>query len=151
VKILTTLFFAAIVCVGCAHQHFTRGSGDAGQFILRQVVAHGGRPVSTNSLPLIGEQWSYFRDEYGVVMRLPHDRFPAVESFLHQSFGKPSVPLSETTDGGKVGIYGVKAIGAGIQFGYDKNEAFVNILRPISMEEMGEHLPKALKEIEKSK
>ena len=50
-----------------------------------------------------------------------------------------------------MGVYGVKAIGAGIQFGYDKDEAFLNILRPISMKEMAEHLPKALKELEKTK
>ena len=136
---------------GCARQHFSRGSGEAGQFILHQVVARGGRPVSTNSLPQIGEQWRYFQDEYGVVMRLPLSRFSAVEAFLRQSFGEPSMPVADTTDGGKLGVYGVKAIGAGIQFGYDKEATFVHILRPISMREMAEHLPKALKEMEKSK
>ena len=150
-KIFTSLFLAAVFCVGCAHQHFTRGSGDAGQFILRQAIAHGGRPVSTNSLPLVSDDWRYVEDQYGVVMHLPLDRFAVVESFLHQSFGEPSMPVAETTDGGKLGVYGVKAIGASIQFGYDKDATFVNILRPISVEEMAEHLPKALKEMEKSK
>jgi hypothetical protein len=99
----------------------------------------------------VSEQWRYVEDQYGVVMRLPLDRFSAVKSFLHQSFGEPSMPVADTTDGGKLGVYGVKAIGAGIQFGYDKDETFLHILRPISMKEMAEHLPKALKEMEKSK
>jgi hypothetical protein len=150
-KIFTSLFLATIICGGCAHQHFTRGAGDAGPFILRQAIAHGGRPVSTNSLPLVGDEWRYVEDQYGVVMRLPLDRFTAVESFLHRSFGEPSMPAVDTTDGGKLGVYGVKVIGAGIQFGYDKEVTFVNILRPISAEEMAEHLPKALKEMDKSK
>jgi len=150
-KISTSLYLVAVIWVGCARQHFTNGSGDASAFILRQTIAHGGRPFSTNSLPLVGEQWRYVKDEYGVVMRLPLDRFAAVESFLRQSFGEPSIPVVDTIDGGKLGVYGVTAIGAGVQFGYDKDTTFVNILRPISMKEMAEHLPKALKELEKIK
>ena len=145
------MFLSAVICAGCAHQYFVRGAGDAGQFILSQAIAHGGRPVSTNSLPWVGEHWRYFEDQYGVLMRLPLGQFPTVEAFLRQSFGEPSMPVADTTDGGKMGVYGVKAIGAVIQFRYDKEDAFVNILRPISMKEMAEHLPKALKELEKDK
>ena len=90
-------------------------------------------------------------DKYGVVMRLPLGQFPAVEVFLRQSFGEPSIPVTDMTDSGRLGVYGVKAIGAAIQFGYDKEETFVHILRPISVEEMAEHLPKALIELEKGK
>ena len=60
------------------------------------------------------------------------------------------MPVDDTTDGGKLGVYGVAAIGAGIQFGYDKGETFVNILRPISTKKLIEHLPKAMEEYQKS-
>lgn len=145
------LIFVAIICCGCASDRFKAGHGDAGRFILTQAIARGGRPVSTNSLPVLEVQWRYFQDQYGVLIRLPRDQFPAVEAFLHQTFGEPSIPVDDMKDEGKLGVYDVKSIGAGIQFGYDNGETFINILRPVSSEEMAEHLQKVVEQSQKSR
>jgi hypothetical protein len=58
-----------VICAGCASPQFIDGSGDAGQFILRQAVAYGGRPVMTNSLPQVGGPWRYSEEEEAVVVR----------------------------------------------------------------------------------
>ena len=79
---------------------FTKGTGDMGQFVMKQALKRGARPVATNNLPVVGEGWSYSEDQYGVVLGLPRERFSAVEAFLQQAFGAPAQVAIDTTDGG---------------------------------------------------
>jgi len=54
----------ALLC-GCARDdemHFTKGTGDMGQFVMQQALKRGARPVTTNSLPAIAGEWRYSED-----------------------------------------------------------------------------------------
>jgi hypothetical protein len=62
-------------------------------------------------------------------VHLPRDQFPALESFLHQSFGEPTIAVANTDDGGKVGFYGAKVMGANLVFGCNREAALVRIAR----------------------
>jgi len=96
-KIFNSLLIVGLLC-GCARRHFVTGQGDVGQFILRTAIQFGGTPVTTNNLPLISDGWSYLEDKGGIIINLKHQELPAVESFLHQSFGPPA--------GGNAGMNG---------------------------------------------
>jgi len=144
------LILAALtVLCGCAHRsepRFTQGTGDAGQFILRQAIARGGQPVSTNSLPAITNSWSYSEDQYGVIVRLRRDNYEAVEALLRQAFGPPKFGPTETIDGGKLGGYRLTPKGGGIQFGYDSRGTEVIVLRQLTKEEFDRAVSEMVKE-----
>ena len=38
---------------GCAHEHFTKGHGDVGQFILEHAVAYGGHRTTTKQIRIL--------------------------------------------------------------------------------------------------
>ena len=82
---------------------FTKGKGDMGQFLMQQALKRDARPIATKDLPLIAGDWSYFEDQYGVIVQLPRERFSDVEAFLRQAFGAPAHAPSAQTDGGKLG------------------------------------------------
>ena len=141
---LTVVFALYLVgCVGCAGNKFIHGSGDVGQYVLQQSIAQGGRPVSTNSLPVLGSEWSYYQDENGVAVHLPREQFPAVADFLRQAYGEPSMPVKSSANGRTMGIYDTENIGVGILFGIndgrDKNDAYILIVPGISMGELIKH------------
>jgi len=79
----------AFLC-GCSGEHYVRGRGDAGQFILQHALIYGGRPVTTNGLPTIGDDWQYVQDEFGVGVLLPASQYQPVQDFLRVAFGPPS-------------------------------------------------------------
>lgn len=142
--LVATLFF------GCAGDHFKTGRGDAGRFILEHAIARGVSPL-TNSLPSISGRWRYSEDKDGVVIRMSRQQYPAVEAFLRQSFGEPKIEPTETSDGGKLGVYRLSSKGGGIQFGYDSKQTQIIILRPISTVEIFRGVIEATKELEKSR
>jgi hypothetical protein len=123
VKIWASLFALALVC-GCAHQRFVAGHGDAGQFILDMAVQFGGTPTTTNGLPAISDQWRCSEDAGGFVVHLSQQEFPAVEQFLHQSFGQPAGGQP-----GRNGYYRLTTNGGSIYFTDDDGETTVIILR----------------------
>jgi len=104
------------------------GTGDAGQFILRQALACGARPVGTTNLPAVAGLWRYSQDDNGVVMRFRREDYEVVESFLRSAFGEPSFGPSVNTDGGRTGGYRLSARGGAIQFGYDADGTQVIII-----------------------
>jgi hypothetical protein len=122
-KIFTSLFVIGLLC-GCTHRHFVAGHGDVGQFILQTAIQFGGTPVTTNNLPPISDQWSYLEDKGGVIINLTHQELPAVESFLHQSFGQPA-----GGNAGKDGYYQLTTNGASIYFTDVNHATQVIILR----------------------
>jgi hypothetical protein len=89
-------------------------------------------------------RWEYFQDQYGVVVRLPVDRFSEVDAFLRAAFGTPKQEPTETKDGGKLGWFPTKEIGVAIQFGYDREHAQVIVLRPQPASEIIKRLPEAM-------
>jgi hypothetical protein len=109
---------------------FTKGKADIGPFILQHALACGARPVATKDLPAVGGEWRYSEDQYGVVLRLPRERFTEVQALLRHVFGPPAQEPTDTTGGGKLGWYAAKTIGVGIQFGYDREGTEVIILGP---------------------
>ena len=123
---------------GCASNHYQQGRGDVSQFIIQQAIARGGTPVTTNNLPEITAKWSFFEDEYGLAIHLPGKQFQAVESLLLQSFGKPRMQSTETSDGFKFGMYRLTAKGGGIQFFGDAKLTQVVIIRPLSRKEFSD-------------
>jgi hypothetical protein len=89
------IFASLIVCglallCGCSSERLTQGHGDAGQFILQHAIAYGGHPIATNSLPVVGDDWRYVQDEFGLGVQLPATQFQAAQTFLHSAFGPPS-------------------------------------------------------------
>jgi hypothetical protein len=111
-KICTSLFILlAVLLCGCAHQHFVVGHGDVGQFILQTAVQFGGAPITTNGLPNVSDQWRYSEDEGGFIINLQQRDFPAVESFLLESFGQPAGGHT-----GKNGYYRLTTNGGSIYF-----------------------------------
>jgi len=122
-KIWTPLFVLAFLC-GCAHQRFTAGHGDVGQFVLQTAVQFGGTPISTNGLPPISDQWHYSEDAGGFIIHFSQRDFQAVESFLHQSFGQPAGGHP-----GANGYYRLTKFGGSIYFTDDDDQTTVIILR----------------------
>ena len=130
---------------GCAHDHFTKGYGDVGQFIIRQADVRAGLSISTNGLAPISDRWRYSEDEQGVVIQMASDKYSAIESLLRQTFGEPKF-LGDTTDGGKLGGYRLTPQGGAIQFGYNSERTQVIIIRPLSQKEFGDDLMKAMQD-----
>lgn len=128
---------------GCAQDHFTKGRGDVGRFIVQQADIRAGLSISTNGLPTVAGRWRYSEDEQGVVIQLAREQYPAIESLLRQTFGQPKF-LSDTTDGGKLGGYRLTPKGGAIQFGYNAKRTQVIIIRPLSQKEFGDALLKAM-------
>jgi len=131
---------------GCAHEQFSRGRGDVGQFIVQQAAVRCGLTVSTNGLPPVGGRWKYSEDEHGVVIQMPRDQYPAVESLLRQTFGEPKFGPVDTKDGGKLGGYRLTPKGGGIQFGYDAGHTQVIVIRPLTKQEFGKSFQKAMQD-----
>jgi hypothetical protein len=131
-------------CAGEKEMRFTKGTGDMGQFVIHQALKRGARPVATNGLPVVGGNWSYSEDQYGVVLHLPRERFFEVEAFLREAFGAPAQEPTDTTDGGKLGWYSPKTIGVALQFGYDTNLTQVILLRPQPPGEIIKRIPEAM-------
>ena len=145
-RTLHTFLLAAIGMTGCSNSdsssEFIRGEGSSGEFILAQIIKRGGRPIATNALPEIAGTWSFFEDDNGAVVHLERGAFPSIEAFVSLSLGPPAHVPSETRDGGKLGWYAARELGAAVQFGYDNEKSYLNIIRPISREEMIDGLEK---------
>lgn len=146
-RLPTQLILAAITMLcSCAHHgepRFTRGAGDAGQFILRHALACGGQPITTNGLPAITAGWSYSEDQYGAIIRLSSRDYDAVEILLRQAFGAPKFGPVGTSDGGKLGGYRLTPKGGTIQFGCDAEGTHVTVVRSLSQEEFSGALRRA--------
>lgn len=118
--------------VDCANQdrlRFEKGKGDAGQFILDRALAFGGKAKTAKGLPQVTGPWRYAEDKYGVVIRLPRERYQAVEKLLRLAFGKPDFGPGPTTDGGRLGGYRLTPEGGAISFSRNKGRAEVILIR----------------------
>lgn len=148
-QLLSSLTVAGLLvlcgCAGEQEMRFTKGTGDMGQFVLQQALKRGAQPVATNSLPVIGGDWSYSEDQYGVVLHLARERFSEVETFLQQAFGAPAQAAIDTTDGGKFGWYSPRTIGVALQFGFTSNQTQVIVIRPQPASEIIKRLPEAMR------
>jgi hypothetical protein len=105
------------------------GHGDVGQFILRTVIQFGGTLITTNGLPPISDQWSYADDSRVIVINLTHQELPAVDSFLHQSFGQTA-----WRHDGQSAFYQLTTNGCSISFEDEDDATYVAISRPRSNE-----------------
>jgi hypothetical protein len=145
-RIQASLLFVLLgLLCGCARDHFTKGHGDVGRFIIQQTEVRVGLSLSTNGLPPVSDRWRYSADEQGVIIQMSADQYPAIESLLRQTFGEPKF-LGDTTDGGKLGGYRLTPKGGVIQFGYDAKRTQVIIVRPLTQEEFGDGLMKAMQD-----
>ena len=124
-----------LICLlcGCAHEHFTKGHGDVGQFILDHAIVFGGHPTTTNGLPMIKGTWRYSEDDRGLEIHLLRQQYPAGEAFLRQALGAPQFGPVDTNDGCKLGVYRLTPKGGGITFSYDARNTLVLMLRPVLM------------------
>lgn len=122
-------------CVSQDEMQFQAGSGDVGQFILQQATTYGGKPKTTNDLPIIKSEWQFSKDQYGVVIRLSRDKYEPIEKLLLLAFGKPRFGPSETVDGGQLGGYSLTPQGGAILFGYEAKITQIIIARQLPKEE----------------
>lgn len=133
--ILLCLLMGIFVLGGCTTEttnrvrNFKTGTGDPGQFILREVIANGHRPANPKEVPAITGPWSYARDEQGVVVLMPRDCYRQVEAFLRTAFGQPRFGPMETTDGGRLGGYRFEPHSGALHFGHDTQKTQVVILK----------------------
>jgi hypothetical protein len=146
-------FAAVLLCVsGCASGQFKSGSGDVGKFILQRAVAAEAAPVSTNALLRVTGGWRYFEDANGVVIHMAPGDYPALESFLIQTFGQPKVGPRDTPSGGKYGTYRFTAKGGVLQFGRDAEDGtHVEIIRPLTRQETANAIMRAIADPEVQK
>jgi hypothetical protein len=133
---IRTFIFAlatAIAC-GCATEHFTKDSGDVGQFILRQAIRYGGSPTSTNGLPVVTSRWRYLEDAHGMQIHLPADTYSDVESFLDKAFAgvRQFGPAGSPDTRTRIHSYRMSAKGGGIQLSEQDSDTQVIVLRPFS-------------------
>lgn len=138
----------ATLLLGCAtskEMKFKRGKGSVGEFIIAEARAIGGQLLSTNALPALDEEWTIFRDQYGVVLRLPHHSFSNVEALLKAAFGEPRMKPATTTDGGRMGIYRLTSKGGVIQFVQETEWTQVTIIRPLTQDEADDAIIRATK------
>jgi hypothetical protein len=131
--LISLVAIVPLVLYGCAkddEMRFRRGKGDVGTFILQHALTRGARQVDTNNLPSVAAEWRYREDRYGVVFRLPCERFAEIQALLRRVFGPPASEATETTNGGRLGWYARKDIGVALQFGYDRKYTQVIVLGP---------------------
>jgi hypothetical protein len=145
IRILLPIVLIGLVS-GCAHEHFKTGRGDVGQFIVQQAITRSGLSTATNGLPAVSGRWRYSEDEFGVVVRMAREQYPAVEALLRQAFGEPKFGPVDTKDSGKLGCYRLTPKGGGIQFGYDAKRTEVIVIRPLSKQEFSETFQKAMQD-----
>lgn len=132
---------------GCATNRFKSGSGDVSQLILHRAMLSGATPISTNAVSRISNQWRYFEDDNGIVIRMAQSDYPALESFLIETFGQPLKGPNNTPDGGKYGVYRFTSEGGVLQFGRDSVDGtHVEIIRPLTRRESTEAIEKALED-----
>ncbi len=113
---------------------------------MQQAVVRCGLTTSTNKRPPVAGRWRYSEDEQGVVIQMPREQYPAIESLLRQAFGEPKFGPVDTKDGGKLGGYRLTSKGGGIQFGYDAERTQVIVIRPLTKQEFGESFQKAMQD-----
>jgi hypothetical protein len=117
---LISISVAMLLC-GCATQHYTKGRGDVGQFILRQAISYGGSPTTTNGLPVISTRWRYSEDDHGMEICLIRSDYDRVELFLNLAFaGLPQYGPKISADGiNRIHEYRMSPQGGGIQLTSD--------------------------------
>ena len=133
------LFVAsAIALCSCASEKFQTGSGDLGTFIVQKAKASGASTVSANAPLRVTGDWRYFQDRNGTVIRMEPVNYAALESFLIQTFGQPSVGPKDTPSGGKYGVYRLSPNGGVLQFGRDVQDgAHVEIIHALAPKDVG--------------
>jgi hypothetical protein len=114
----------ALLC-GCNSERLTKGHGDAGQFILQHAIAYGGHPIATNDLPVLGGEWFYTQDEFGLGVQFPATQFPTVQTFLNSAFGPPSNSAG----------WSVRDFGVAIYLQHVGSNTVVDIFPPMSDEQ----------------
>jgi hypothetical protein len=134
-----TFLSVALLC-GCASKHYVQGHGDAGQFILQHAIAYGGHPIATNGLPVIGEDWRYIQDEYGVGILLPASEYQPVRDFVRAAFGPPSNSAG----------WSVRDFGVAIMVEKAGDNTSVGIYPPMSEEKMAQGIREMTKDMEKA-
>jgi hypothetical protein len=141
-----TFIGAVLLCVSaCGADQFKPGSGDIGKFILQKAIAAGATPVSTNGVLRVCGGWGYFEDEKGAVIHMAPADYPALESFLIETFGQPKVGPKDTPSGGKYGIYRLTAKGGVLQFGRDAEDGtHLEVIRPLTRQEASDAAARAL-------
>ncbi|HXA44415.1 MAG TPA: hypothetical protein VNZ25_02820 [Candidatus Angelobacter sp.] len=128
---LIGLLFALVgFFCGCETEHYTDGRGDVGQFILQQVVSYGGRPTTTNGLPVVMSSWSHSKDDNGMEIRFSPSDYDRVEMFLNQAFaGMPQYGPKTSGDGiTRIHEYRMSPKGGGVQLSSDDEGVRVVII-----------------------
>ncbi|MEI2723549.1 MAG: hypothetical protein V9H26_08425 [Verrucomicrobiota bacterium] len=129
----------AFLC-SCNSQHYVRGRGDAGQFILQRALAYGGRPFATDGLPAVGDEWQYVQDEFGVGILLPASQYQPIQDFLRVAFGPPSNSAG----------WSAQDFGVAIMVQKEASNTVVGVHPPMSEEKMVRAVRKITETIERN-
>jgi hypothetical protein len=142
-----------VLACGCATEHYTKDQGDVGQFILQQAIIYGGKPTTTNNLPVVTSHWRYSKDTDGMQIHLPPNDYSSVEMFLNQAFAgtRQFGPKISEDGSNRVHEYRMTSKGGGIQLAGSHTETSVIIVRPMSQQEWDTQvMPKAQQIIKQS-
>src|SRR5215211_3527082 len=99
IMLLHVLLCLAVSCsilliTACTHRvdpGFATGASDLEEFILREAILRGGRPIRTNDLPSIDAIWRFAKDGDGVIIRMRSGSSESTLKFLREAFGVPQI------------------------------------------------------------
>lgn len=130
IQLFILVLSVALSC-GCTTEHYTSGRGDVGPFILQKAIGYGGRPTTTNGLPVIATHWRYLEDSSGFQIHMPRKVYQSAELFLSRAFaGQRHFGPSEGEDGFRLFEVRLTSKGGGIQVCRDESRTIVLIIHP---------------------
>jgi hypothetical protein len=137
--IVISLPVLSMLCSCSNGKHYIQGQGDVGQFILQNAIAYGGPPIATNGLPIIGGNWQYIQDQYGVGILLSQSQYQPVQDFVRGAFGPPS----------NLAGWSVRDFGVTIMVQKAETNTVVGIYPPMSDEKIAQGIREMTHDMEK--
>lgn len=130
------VFLTIASIAGCATaKEVGSDEKDFSEFFFTHAVKCGARPLTTNVPPLL-MRWQLEEDENGFQVKTERKNFRPIEAFLGRAFGSPRIPVRRGRDGFQMGVYATRDVGVAIQFGLDRTNAFITLVRGLSLNEI---------------
>src|SRR5687768_104347 len=138
--LLHVLLCLAVSCpilllTACTHRvdpRFATGASDLEEFILREAILRGGRPIRTNDLPSIDATWRFSKDGDGVMIRMRSGSSESTLKFLREAFGVPD--STDTSDGVQLVVFRLSDEYGAVIFARGRKNTEIIIVGPISNE-----------------
>jgi hypothetical protein len=109
------------------------GTSDVSQVVLREAVRLGGRPLTTNSLPVVTGACEISTDSFGTRCRLSGVAFAKVDAWAKTAFGPPQVAVETNLDGFPQRVWTANKVGIAIQLIGGAKAHDLILLKPIRL------------------